>query len=156
MTPEDLEDLLPLKVLHVGVNGKRTFDPRGKRLLIEACRQPGASVAGLALKAGVNANQLRNWIALDEARREDSTTLAILPAASTAFVPVVEVDAAEPRRERMTMEEPGLASVGPTAVVPPPLARLSARLPNGATVELQCASGDAALVAAMVKALGTR
>ncbi|CAJ0728601.1 hypothetical protein EPIRMAN_GEN20615_12505 [Ralstonia mannitolilytica] len=31
MTPEDLEDLLPLKVLHVGANGKRTFDPRGNR-----------------------------------------------------------------------------------------------------------------------------
>jgi transposase len=155
MTPEDLEDLLPLKVLHVGVNGKRTFDPRGKRLLIEACQQPGASVAGLALKAGVNVNQLRNWIALDEARREGSTTSAILPA-PTAFIPVVEVDVAEPRRELMTMEEHRPAIAEPTPAGPPPLARLSPRLPNGTTVDLQCASGDAALVAAMVKALGAR
>jgi transposase len=112
-------------------------------------------VAGLALKAGVNANQLRNWIALDVARREGTPPSAILPA-PTAFVPVVEVGAVEPRHELVAMEEHRSASARSAPVVPPPLARLAARLPNGTTVELQCSSGDAALVAAVVKALGAR
>ncbi|WP_249174647.1 transposase [Burkholderia cenocepacia] len=46
----------------LGVEGKRTFDKRDKQRLIEACLKPGVSVAGMALKAGVNANQLRRWI----------------------------------------------------------------------------------------------
>ncbi len=50
-------DFLPLRVTGVSAAGKRKFDAEGKRKLIEACLQPGASIAGLALKAGVNANQ---------------------------------------------------------------------------------------------------
>ncbi len=42
---------LPLRVLRVGVGGKRTFEPEGKRRLIEACRQPDVSLSGMALKA---------------------------------------------------------------------------------------------------------
>jgi transposase len=61
MTPDDL-DFLPLKVTHIDEGGRRCFDPEGKRRLIEACQRPGASVSGLALKAGVNANQLRKWV----------------------------------------------------------------------------------------------
>ncbi|MFJ2456467.1 transposase [Pseudomonas protegens] len=59
-----LNDLtfLPLKVINVGGRGKRTFDPDGKRRLIEACLQPGVSISGMALRAGINANQLRKWI----------------------------------------------------------------------------------------------
>jgi transposase-like protein len=67
MTSDEL-DFLPLKVTHVDEGGRRCFDPDGKRRLIEACEQPGASVAGLALKAGVNANQLRKWILLERRR----------------------------------------------------------------------------------------
>lgn len=57
-TQDDLT-FLPLRVTHVGVGGKRSFHPVDKQRLIEACLQPGASLSGLALKAGVNANQLR-------------------------------------------------------------------------------------------------
>jgi transposase len=48
-----------LKVVTVGKDGKRRFDRRMKQWLVEACLTPGASVAGLALKHGVNANLLR-------------------------------------------------------------------------------------------------
>jgi transposase len=61
MTPDTIDlDFLPLKVMHVSPKGK--FDPDGKRRLVEACLRPGASLAGLALTAGVNANQLRKWV----------------------------------------------------------------------------------------------
>lgn len=41
---------------------RRTHTETFKRSLIEACNEPGASVAGVALANGVNANQLRRWM----------------------------------------------------------------------------------------------
>jgi transposase len=57
-------DFLPLRVIRECSNGKRRYDPEGKRRLIEACLQPGASIAGFALRAEVEANQLHKWIRL--------------------------------------------------------------------------------------------
>jgi transposase-like protein len=51
MTDDDLT-FLPLRVTRVGVGGKRSFDPMGKQRLVDACLRPGASLSGLALKAG--------------------------------------------------------------------------------------------------------
>jgi transposase len=44
-------DFLPLRVIGRSADGKKRYDRDGKRKLIEACQKPGASVAGLALKA---------------------------------------------------------------------------------------------------------
>lgn len=41
---------------------RRTHSEEFKRSLIEACGEPGASVAGVALANGLNANQLRRWM----------------------------------------------------------------------------------------------
>ncbi|MBK7848170.1 MAG: transposase [Zoogloea sp.] len=41
---------------------RRTHSEAFKRSLIEACGEPGASVAGVALANGINANQLRRWM----------------------------------------------------------------------------------------------
>ena len=129
---------LPLQVLRVGVGGKRTFEPEGKRWLIEACRQPDVSLSGMALKAGINANQLRKWIRRSEQRK---AVLRTLPA----FVPVVAVDGAPP-----SMPHDALSRV-PISV---PDARLTARLPNGVTVELACGGQHAPLLRTMLEALG--
>lgn len=59
---DDEFDFLPLRVIRECSNGKRRYDPEGKRRLIQACLRPGASIAGLALRAQVNANQLHKWI----------------------------------------------------------------------------------------------
>jgi len=56
------------KVVNVGRDGKRRFDRQTKQKLVEACLEPSASVAGLALKHGVNANLLRKWIKLHQQR----------------------------------------------------------------------------------------
>ena len=142
MNSDDLA-FLPLKVIRTGPGGKRTFEPDGKRRLIEACLQPGVSISGMALKAGINANQLRKWIL--QSRRQTSlpcVTHALAPP--PAFMPVRQVDSPAAHTQQRH------ASVHSSVS----LSRLSARLPNGVTVELECAGHDAALVTAMIAALG--
>ncbi len=42
---------------------RRRYHPETfKQAVIEACCEPGASVAGIALANGVNANQVRRWM----------------------------------------------------------------------------------------------
>lgn len=136
---------LPLQVLRVGAGGKRTFEPEGKRRLIEACRQPDVSLSGMALKAGINANQLRKWIRRSEQRETVPRTLP-------AFVPVVAVDGAPLQPATVTPSMPqDTLSRAPISV---PDARLTARLPNGVTVELTCGGQHAPLLRAMLETLG--
>lgn len=155
---DDEFDFLPLQVIRVCANGKRRYDPAGKRKLIEACLRPGASIAGLALKAGVNANQLHKWIRL----REQANVAAVMhdaEAAPSAFVPVVAVSNVVPAHRASDPEPESHTVMRHEAAHPPqstPLARLSAQLPNGVTLRLECSGHDAALVTAMITALGAR
>ena len=41
---------------------KRTHPEAFKQAVIAACCEPGASVAGIALANGINANQVRRWM----------------------------------------------------------------------------------------------
>ncbi len=154
MTEDDLS-FLPLRVTRVGVGGKRSFDPTDKRRLVEACLRPGASLSGLALKAGVNANQLHKWVRARE--QPQSLTFHDGPVAASAFIPVVAIDeptavmASAPASHRATRAESSCVSPRSTR-----LARLSAHLPNGVKLELECSAEDVAIVNAMVAALGAR
>ena len=40
---------------------RRQHSPELKRQVVDECRQPGASVAGVALTHGLNANLVRRW-----------------------------------------------------------------------------------------------
>ena len=40
---------------------RRTHTPEFKRSAVEASNQPGASIAGVAMACGINANQLHKW-----------------------------------------------------------------------------------------------
>jgi transposase len=51
-----------LRVTRVLRNGHRRFDAASKDRLVSACLRPGASISGLALAHGVNANLLRKWV----------------------------------------------------------------------------------------------
>ena len=149
-------DFLPLRVTGVTAAGKRKFDAEGKRKLIDACLQPGASIAGLALKAGVNANQLHKWIQLRERENAAAATVAVAPLPSSAFVPVVTVNEAAPvrvNREAVAVREPARRYESAKPATP---ARLSTQLPNGVTLQLECGAHDGALVKAMIEALGAR
>jgi transposase len=152
MSQNDLT-FLPLRVTHVGAGGKRSFDPVDKQRLVDACLQPGASLSGLALKAGVNANQLGKWVRLRE--RSASPMPGNVACAATAFVPVVAIDDAMPTRAPVP-DAQSLLALPPVRVSPRSTAsaRLSAELPNGVKLELECGADDSALVRAMIAALG--
>src|SRR3954467_13731846 len=91
MTLSSTEVSGQLRVVRVLGNGKRWFDPVEKERLIDACLEPGVSVAGLALAHGVNANQLRKWVKLRQDRKATEKALPVKRSCTpSAFVPVVE------------------------------------------------------------------
>lgn len=51
-----------LRVVRQSSDGRRRYDEKGKRALVEAALRPGVSVARLAQERGINANLLRKWI----------------------------------------------------------------------------------------------
>lgn len=52
-----------------------------KRKIVELCLKPGASVAGVALAHGVNANLVRKWIAKYRAGEWGASGAPLLPVA---------------------------------------------------------------------------
>ncbi|RQS06479.1 IS66-like element accessory protein TnpA [Burkholderia sp. Bp8998] len=143
-----------LKVVTVGKDGKRRFDRRTKQRLVEACLESGASVAGLALRHGVNANLLRKWIKLHQQRLAEASTLP--SPAEPAFVPVVRVSSEQALVE---IERTLAISSSPKTTASAPADRtasstLTVQMPNGITLKLECGSNDASLLSAMIETLG--
>ena len=67
---------------------RREYSAELKTQVVQACRQPGASVAGVAMAHGINANIVHRWL------REPWRAVAMTQA--PAFVPVNLAPAAEP------------------------------------------------------------
>lgn len=59
---------------------RREYSAELKAQVVQACRQPGASVASVAMAHGINANIVHRWL------REPSRALAL--AQTAAFVPI--------------------------------------------------------------------
>lgn len=83
-----------MKIVHTrsnevdGPRPKRRYDsPQLKAEVMQECRQSSASVAGVALAHGINANIVHRWL------HEDERAAPLLPAQS--FVPVA-LDQAPP------------------------------------------------------------
>src|SRR3954462_7109809 len=80
-------------IVKPATHGRRTYSRQAKRALVQMCKAPGLSVAGLALSHGINANLLRRWISQhDEAEPKPSGE----PGA--ALLPVTTAAAAAPAR----------------------------------------------------------
>ena len=62
-----------------------------KQSLIEACGEPGASVAGVALADGINANHLRPWMRERGIEPPELSCLPLRVAASEPMASVVPV-----------------------------------------------------------------
>ena len=60
----------------------RFYSPEFKTRVMQECRQGGASVAGVALSHGINANIVHRWL------REFTPTALVPQLQSQAFVPV--------------------------------------------------------------------
>ncbi|HLX01476.1 MAG TPA: transposase [Trinickia sp.] len=143
-----------LKVVTVGKDGKRRFDRRIKQRLVEACLEPGASVAGLALRHGVNANLLHKWIKLHQQRLAEASTQS--PAVEPAFVPVVRVSSEQALVElecRSAMSS-SLETTASSPTVRAAPSTLTVQMPNGVTLKFECSGNDAALLSAMIETLG--
>ncbi|AHG50196.1 transposase (plasmid) [Rhizobium leguminosarum bv. trifolii CB782] len=136
-----MEEGQKLAVRLVGRNGRRRFDQSSKDRLIAACLEPGASVSKLAREHGVNANLVWKWM------RKHTQPLASPPSSTSSFIPV-QITAASDEFE-FSEEMPRKAERN--RPLPSP-AKVSASLPNGVKLTLEC--GDVDALTAIIGALG--
>jgi transposase len=143
-----------LRERRVGRDGRRRYDPASKDRLVAACLEPGASVSRLGLEHGVNANLLRKWIK----KRAEAQSLP--PTSPPAFIPVqIESAAARALSRQRSMaavdlparcdEVRGSEPKRAASFASP--AKMSASLPNGVKLALEC--GDVDALAAVIGAL---
>ena len=83
---------------------RRTHSEAFKRSLIEACGEPGASVAGVALANGINANQLRRWMCERGIEPPELSRQPLRPAASEAIGGFVRVQLTQSTHVPIRME----------------------------------------------------
>ncbi|WP_028215435.1 transposase [Paraburkholderia mimosarum] len=163
MADKDLE----LRVVRQSSDGRRRYDEKGKRALVEAALRPGVSVARVAQEHGINANLLRKWITKYLMEREkgvsptpqdngddvqpsgdvtdgvaidlpSSRKLIVAEAIPPAFVPVVSVPPAP----------------APTPPTPSMTLALHVRLSNGVELELGKAIATIDELTTLVQILG--
>lgn len=139
---------LRLMVTGVRRDGRRHYDRQSKLALAKACLQPGVSLAGMALKHGVNANLLRKWVVSYQMANADSAARMTMEDRVDAFVPVMLGGASAPLMEKHRR------SATPTAEAIPQQACLRAQMPNGVTLEFDCTDRDTTFVSAIIETLG--
>ena len=76
-------------------NGKHIYVSAFKAWLVEQASRPGASVSGLALSNGVNANLLRHWIKLGHWQSGSPTLLPVTVMAQPPCADVVATSIAQ-------------------------------------------------------------
>jgi transposase len=74
---------------------RRTHSAQFKAKVVSACRQPGVSIAAVALANGLNANLLRRWVVMTEEQMQPvepmATAHAALPRSTVenrTFIPI--------------------------------------------------------------------
>lgn len=92
-------------------NGKRVFSVAFKAWLVAQASRPGVSVAALAMRHEINANQLRRWMRLEHLGQAARTS-AVLPVVVAAAPCAAErgaamVQAAAPARAPIEVEIAG-------------------------------------------------
>lgn len=124
--------------MHPKTPNRRTHPPEFKARVIAACRLPGASVAGVALAHGINANVVHKWLSGIGMKRSGQHLLAASPSplAPTQFLPV----AVSPDRLEYS--------------VPTTTQDIHLDLDLGAMqIKLHCPGGNAAAAATLLHAL---
>ena len=149
------EDDQKLRVRLVGRDGRRRYDRASKDRLVTACLEPGVSVSRLALDHGVNANLLRKWI------RKHTQAQSVPPSSPSPFIPV-QIESAcggalsrQGSAARVDLPARCDAVRGSNSSRASPFsspAKVSASLPNGVKLALEC--GDVDALTAIIGALG--
>lgn len=67
---------------------RRRHSPEFKQQVVQACLQPGVSVAAIALHHGLNANLLRRWVAAHEVREVAAPGHEPMLRPAAQFVPL--------------------------------------------------------------------
>ena len=73
---------------HANRPTRRFYSPEFKAQVMQECRQSGASVAGVALSHGINANIVHRWL------REQAPSALVPQSQANVFVPVTLNDSA--------------------------------------------------------------
>ncbi|MGC3525886.1 transposase [Pseudomonas aeruginosa] len=158
MTEAQEKDLQSRLVVSHNRQGKCRYDPQAKQELIRACLRPGISTARMALKFGLNANQLRAWIGqylqrqgttqggdekeIQSRDNEDPASPVVDIEPVPMFVPVV-TPGSEPVSARAAC-----APAGPSSLS----LGLQVRLPNGVELDFGRATLDEASI--LIQLLG--
>ena len=88
---------------------RRLHAPELKHQVVTACQQPGASIAGVALAHGLNANLVRRWLNQGQAKHGVLTSAGQDSAAFVA-VPMAGIQASTPEPIRLELRR-GASSV---------------------------------------------
>ncbi|SAK72877.1 transposase IS3/IS911 family protein [Caballeronia pedi] len=157
-----------LAVVRRSSDGRRRYDEKSKRALIEAALRPGVSVAGLAQEHGINANLLRKWIAKYLMEREkgisappqhngDDECNLPRPEESIDGVAIDLPGSHQPVPVKVKRSAfVSVVSASPTQPSTPPSMTLAlhVRLPNGVELELGGAIATIDELMTMVQILG--
>ena len=115
---DGIEELAQRLVIGHKRDGRSIYDAQAKRELVQACRQPGVSLAKVARKCGINANVLSNWVRLHERSKAAAPVASgeVVEMSAAAFVPVqLQPTAAEQPASKVNVQ---------------------VRLPNGVVVDM--------------------
>ncbi|GAB3555282.1 hypothetical protein GCM10027343_43830 [Noviherbaspirillum agri] len=84
---------------------RRRHSPEFKQKVIQACLQPGVSIAAIALRHGLNANLLRRWVAAHEAREVPAPGHEPVLRPAAQFVPLpLQAPAVPPALQDIVIE----------------------------------------------------
>ncbi|GAA4350925.1 hypothetical protein GCM10023165_38700 [Variovorax defluvii] len=123
--------------MHPNTSSRRVHSAEPKARILAECRQPGASVSGVAIAHGLNTNVVRKWLAGRGLKRIGAAAPAASGIAPTLqFVPV-----------ELPRSEPVITAPAPTPDIRIELQR------GGLHMKLQCAASAGALYGAQLRAL---
>ena len=126
--------------MHPNRSNRRVHSAEFKSRVLAECRQPGASVAAVAISHGLNPNVVRKWLAGRGLKRMGLTP----PALGPQIAPVLQFVPVE------------LASVDRQEAAAPQAAQADIRIElqrGGLQVKLLCAAGSGPSYAALLRAL---
>ena len=119
-------------------SNRRVHSCEFKAQVLGECKQPGASVAAVAIAHGVNPNVVRKWLAGQNLKRMDAAIPAPAPRVPPLqFVPV-ELAESEHRLANLPASQPDI--------------RIELER-GGLRLELRCAAGAGSAYAALLRAL---